>query len=106
MSKKDVPQAVSDARWAVTLFDGFRIARPGGEPEAKDFADVLCEWLTATLSLVSEMVVISRSSVTAYERPLVVPKDIAQALGVRYLIEGSVSRRLTDEPLLACPKNR
>ena len=72
-----------------------------GDAQAKDFAEALSEWLTATLSLVSDMIVISRSSVIAQENLAANPRDLARALGCRYLVEGSISIRANRVNVLA-----
>ena len=61
-----------------------------GDPEQEYFADGMTEALIAELAKLSELKVISRTSVMQYKdarRPL---PEIAQALGVRGIVEGSV----------------
>jgi serine/threonine protein kinase len=61
-----------------------------GDPEQEYFADGMTEALIAELAKLRELKIISRTSVMQYkgaQRPL---PEIAQALGVRGIVEGSV----------------
>jgi DNA-binding SARP family transcriptional activator/TolB-like protein/Flp pilus assembly protein TadD len=73
-------------RIAVLPFQGY------GEQGAADFADALSEGITSALSITSEMFVVARSSVMRFKDATTPPSDIAEQLGVRYLLEGSVTR--------------
>lgn len=70
---------------AVLSFKGY------GDPESKDFAAALSEGITSALSITSDMLVVSRSSVMTYDGQAASPQRIARELGVRYLLEGSVT---------------
>ena len=70
---------------AVLPFKGY------GDPGSGDFAAAISEDITSALSITSEMFVISRSSVLPYEEQSAPPQRIARELGVRYLLEGSVT---------------
>ena len=59
------------------------------------FADGMTEDLITDLSKISGLLVIARNSVFVYKNNPQEPRQIAQDLGVRYLLEGSV-RRDTD----------
>lgn len=63
-----------------------------GDPDAAAFAEAISTGITSALSITSEVVVISRSSVVAYTQRPVAPERLAQELDVRYLLEGSVSK--------------
>lgn len=56
------------------------------------FADGIAEDITTELAKLSAVDVIARNSTFKYKDQPVVPKDVAQDLGVRYLVEGSVRR--------------
>ncbi len=70
---------------AVLSFKGY------GDPDSKDFAAAISEGVTSALSITSEMLVVSRSSVLTYEARSASPQQTARGLGVRYLLEGSVT---------------
>jgi DNA-binding SARP family transcriptional activator/TolB-like protein len=63
-----------------------------GEAGAAEFADAIAEGLASALSVASEMFVVSRSSVLGFKGSALPPQSIAQRLGVRYLLEGSVTK--------------
>jgi adenylate cyclase len=60
--------------------------------EQQYFADGITEDLTADLSRISDMLVISRNSAFTYKDKPVNAKQIGRELGVRYVLEGSVQR--------------
>lgn len=60
------------------------------DPEQESFADGLTEDLITDLSRTSELFVIARNSAFAYKGKARDVHDIAEDLGVRYLLEGSV----------------
>jgi adenylate cyclase len=63
-----------------------------GDPEQEFFVDGLTEDIIAALSRISALWVIARTSTFTYKgRPTDV-KQIAQELGVRYVMDGSVRR--------------
>jgi len=67
-------------------------ANLSGDPEQEYFADGLVEDIIGALSRISALWVIARASTFTYKgRPIEV-KRIAQELGVRYVMEGSVRR--------------
>jgi TolB-like protein/class 3 adenylate cyclase len=72
---------------AVLPFDNL-----GGDPEQDYFTDGITEDLITDLSKVSGLFVIARHSSFAYKGKGVDVRDIAQDLGVRYVLEGSVRR--------------
>jgi len=67
-------------------------ANLSGDPEQDYFADGITDDLITDLSKISGLFVIARNSVFAYKGRTVEPREIAEALGVRYLLQGSVRR--------------
>ncbi len=63
-----------------------------GDPDVEEFADALSEGITSALSISSEMVVISRSSVRGYGDNPATIQDVAKELNVRYILEGGVRK--------------
>ncbi|HEV7275009.1 MAG TPA: adenylate/guanylate cyclase domain-containing protein [Devosiaceae bacterium] len=64
-----------------------------GEADQSYFADAVVEEITATLSRVKDFFVIARNSAFAYKgRGGTDVRQIGRALGVRYVVEGSVRR--------------
>ena len=61
-------------------------------PEQQYFADGITEDVTADLSRISDMVVISRNTAFTYRNKRVDTKQIGRELGVRYVLEGSIRR--------------
>ena len=62
------------------------------DPEQQYFADGITEELTADLSRIADMFVISRSTAFTYRDKPISTKQIGRELGVRYMLEGSVRR--------------
>ena len=62
------------------------------DPDQEYFSDGLTEELTANLSKVHELCVISRSSAMTFKGSQETIPEIARALGVRYVVEGSVRK--------------
>jgi adenylate cyclase len=75
---------------AVLAFDNM-----SGDPSAESIADGIVEEITATLSRVRDFKVVARNSAYAYKGKASDVRDIAQALGVRYVLEGSL-RKMND----------
>lgn len=67
-------------------------ANMSGDPEQGYFADGMTESLITDLSQVSGLFVISPNSVFVYKDKNVALRQVAEELGVRYLLEGSVQR--------------
>ena len=63
-----------------------------GEQNQDYFADGLSDDLTTKLSQIPDLFVIARSSMYAYKGKSVATQEVAQKLGVRYVLEGSVRR--------------
>jgi TolB-like protein/class 3 adenylate cyclase/Tfp pilus assembly protein PilF len=63
-----------------------------GDPQQDYFADGIAENLTTDLSSLSGLFVIARNTAFTYKGKTVTPARVAEELGVRYLIEGSVQR--------------
>ncbi|TIY07297.1 MAG: adenylate cyclase, partial [Mesorhizobium sp.] len=57
------------------------------DPEQESFADGLTEDLITDLSRISGLFVIARNSAFAYKRKPMAVREIAEDLGVRYLLE-------------------
>jgi adenylate cyclase len=63
-----------------------------GDPEQEYFSDGLTEEIITALSKVSELFVIASSSTFTYKGKPVKIKQVAEELGVRYVLEGSVRK--------------
>jgi adenylate cyclase len=72
---------------AVLPFDNL-----SGEPAQDYFADGMVEEITTALSRMRWLFVIARNSSYAFKGRIVDAREIGRALGVRYLLEGSVRR--------------
>ena len=72
---------------AVLPFDNL-----SGDPEQDYFADGITEDLTTDLSRLSGLFVVARNSAFAYKGRSVDLRTVADELGVRYVLEGSVRR--------------
>jgi adenylate cyclase len=87
----------STARTAFSLPDKPSIAvlpfeNMSGDPEQSYFADGMTEDLITDLSKVGGLFVIARNSTFVYKGKSKDIREIAKALGVRYVLEGSVRR--------------
>ncbi len=67
-----------------------------GDPEQEYFADGMAEDLITDLSRISGLFVIARNSSFSYRGQSVKVRQVAEELGVRYVLEGSV-RRVGDQ---------
>src|SRR5262249_13321613 len=67
-------------------------ANMSGDPEQEFFADGLTEDILTELSRRHELFVISRTSTFVYKGQSANLREIAQKLGARYLVEGSVRK--------------
>jgi TolB-like protein/class 3 adenylate cyclase/Tfp pilus assembly protein PilF len=63
-----------------------------GDPQQSYFADGMTDDLITDLSQISGLFVIARNSTFAYKGKVVDPRLVAQELGVRYVLEGSIQR--------------
>jgi TolB-like protein len=63
-----------------------------GDPEQEYFSDGMAEDLITDLSKISGLLVISRNSTFAYKGKSIETREIAQKLGVKYVVEGSVRK--------------
>jgi adenylate cyclase len=63
-----------------------------GEKEQEYFADGMTDDLITDLSKISGLFVIARNSVFVYKGKAVTVADVGRALGVRYVLEGSVRK--------------
>ncbi len=67
-----------------------------GDPDQEYFADGITEDLTTDLSRISGLFVVARNSSFAYKGRSIDLRTVAQELGVKYVLEGSV-RRVKDQ---------
>jgi len=72
---------------AVLPFDNF-----SGDPGQESFADGVTENITTTLSKIPELFVIARNSAFEYKGKPIDVKKVAENLGVRHVLEGSVQK--------------
>jgi adenylate cyclase len=70
---------------AVLPFDNL-----SGDPDQEFIADGMTENIITTLSYIPEIFVIARNSTFTYKGKAVKAQEVAEALGVRYILEGSV----------------
>ncbi len=63
-----------------------------GDPEQEHFADGFTETIIATLSQIPQIFVISRNSAFTYKGKPVRVRQVAEDLGVRYVLEGSIQQ--------------
>lgn len=84
------PDTVSDAPSASIAVLPF--ANLSGDPDFEYFSDGITEDITTDLSKISSLLVIARNSAFAYKDQPLSLKSVAEALGVRYVVEGSVRR--------------
>jgi len=63
-----------------------------GDPEQEYFSDGLTEEIITTLSKVSDLFVVARQSTFSYKGKPVKVQQVAEELGVRYVLEGSVRK--------------
>ena len=63
-----------------------------GDAEQEYFSDGISEDIITDLSRLSELHVIARNSSFVYKKAAVSVPDVAKALGVRYVLEGSVRK--------------
>ena len=85
---RSFPAALSDSRSVAVL----PLQNIGGDPENEFFSDGLTEDIIAHLSHVEELKVISRTSVMRFKDTTDGLRDIAAALNVDTVLEGSVRR--------------
>ena len=63
-----------------------------GDPEQEYFSDGIAEDIITTLSKIPDLFVIARNSTFTYKGTAIDVKQVAQDLGVRYVVEGSVRK--------------
>jgi TolB-like protein/class 3 adenylate cyclase/Tfp pilus assembly protein PilF len=63
-----------------------------GDPEQDFFVDAMTEGIITTLAKVPQLFVIARNSTFTYKGKPVEVRQVAEELGVRYVLEGSVQR--------------
>jgi adenylate cyclase len=84
-TKQTTPEQISKPSIAVLPF-----ANMSDDPQQEYFSDGLTDDLITDLSKVSGLMVISRNSTFTYKGKPVQIKNVAQDLGVKYVLEGSV----------------
>ena len=94
-SKKVEPASVE--KMAFQLPDKPSIAvlpfvNKSGDPKQDYFSDGITETITTALSQIQNMFIIARSSTNIYKGRNVQIKQVAEELGVRYVLEGSVQK--------------
>jgi adenylate cyclase len=62
------------------------------DPQLEYFADGLVEDIITDLARFSELFVIARNSSFQYKDKLIDVREVGRALGVRYVLEGSIRR--------------
>jgi adenylate cyclase len=84
-----MPQSMQTERpvIAVLPFDNL-----GDDPEQEYFADGITDDIITNLTKIAGLVVISRDSTFNYKGAPVDPRELGQALGTDYILEGSVRR--------------
>ena len=86
---KAVPRPVVAPRLSIVVLP---FANLSNDPEQQYFADGITQDLTADLSRIADMLVISRNTAFTYRSKLVDTRQIGRELCVRYVLEGSVQR--------------
>lgn len=91
------PETASEAKMALPLPDRPSIAvlpfdNMSDDPEQEYFSDGLTEDIITALSRIPDLFVIARNSTFAYKGKPVKIQEVSEALGVRYVLEGSVRR--------------
>lgn len=88
MSKADMAFPLPDKPSIAVL----PFANMSGDPQQEYFADGISEDLITDLSKISGLFVISRNSAFTYKDKAVKLRQVAEELGVRYVLDGSVRR--------------
>ncbi len=86
-SEPEAESGAADKSLAVLYFD-----KLGGQPDDDYFRDGITEDITTELSRIKDLRVLSRSAVLSYRDKEVTPYAVGRALGVRYVVEGSLRR--------------
>jgi adenylate cyclase len=97
MKPKSSSEVASEERMALPLPDKPSIAvlpfdNMSGDPSQEYFSDGLTEQIINGLCKVNNLFVIARNSSFAYRGKSISIKQIAQELGVKYILEGSVQK--------------
>jgi TolB-like protein/class 3 adenylate cyclase len=87
-----IPQTASAPRLSIVVLP---FANLSSDPEQQYFADSITEDLTTDLSRIAGLLVISRNTAFTYRSKPVDTKQIGRELGVRYVLEGSVRRSVS-----------
>lgn len=97
LPQKTVEETATIERMVLPLPDKPSIAvlpfnNMSADPEQEYFVDGMTEDLITDLSKLSELFVVARNSVFTYKGKAVKVREVAEELGVRYVLEGSVRR--------------
>ena len=86
------PQAVSDKRAQKKSIVILPFSNMSSDPEQEYFSDGIAEEIINSLTYVSELKVIARTSAFAFKNQNVDVREIGRKLDVNYLLEGSVRK--------------
>jgi len=96
-NRRPIVEPASEAKMAFPLPEKPSIAvlpftNMSGDPEQEYFCDGITEDLITDLSKISNLFVIGRNSVFNYKGKTIKPSQVAEELGVRYILEGSARK--------------
>ncbi len=89
---KPTPAAASPAQPPPLSIAVLAFNNMSGDPEQEYFSDGISEDIITDLSRLSKLHVVARNSSFVYKKSPVSVPDVAKALGVRYVLEGSVRK--------------
>jgi TolB-like protein/class 3 adenylate cyclase len=89
LSSPPISQSTAAPRLSIVVLP---FANLSNDPDQQYFADGITEDLTADLSRIADMFVISRNTAFTYQGKRVDTKQVGRELCVRYVLEGSVRR--------------
>jgi adenylate cyclase len=90
--QKETPESVAPTTIEKPSIAVLPFNNMSGDPQQEYFADGITEDLTTDLSRISGLFVVARNSSFSYKGRAVDLRTVADELGVRYLLEGSVRR--------------
>jgi adenylate cyclase len=91
-SERKIPRTVRSPTPDMPSIAVLPFANMSSDPEQDYLSDGICEDIITELSRFRDLLVIARNSSFAYKGKSVDIKNVAQELGVRYVLEGSVRR--------------
>ncbi len=86
------PQVLQETQPSIAVLPFHNL---GGDTSDDYFADGVVEDIIVSLAGLRELLVISRTSTFAYRNRQVDPREVGRALGVRYVLEGSIRKSKT-----------